>query len=220
MPILKSITLPNHAVGEFHVARRLEVDFVKSIAMLSVLSYPNEAAYLAGAGPIYTTPVLVPATACAAPLLASAEVWLTAVEESIFAGGVITTDQAQGLEAMKMRQWDQIKVARDAALAGGMAFDGSMFDSDPVSISRITGAAMLAMMAVSAATPYKVTWVLADNTTRELDAAETMALGAAAGAHVQAVIDQGQALRGELEAATTIGQVAAVAWPIRVLQEG
>jgi len=116
------------------------------------------------------------------------------------------------LDAARQRRWEQIKTARDAALAGGFQFDGSPFDSDAVSIGRITGAAMLAMMAVAAGDAYSVTWVLADNATRTLGGVETMALGAAAGQHVQRTVDHGQALRELLDAAQSHEQIAAVAW--------
>lgn len=116
------------------------------------------------------------------------------------------------IDAARQRRWQQIKLARDAAMSGGFQFDGSPFDSDAVSIGRITGAAMLAMMAVAAGEAYSVTWVLADNNVRTLDGAETMALGAAAGAHVQRMVDHGQALRELLEAAQSHQQVAAVTW--------
>ena len=58
-----------------------------------------------------------------------------------------------------------------------------------------------------------MTWVLADNTTRTLDGAGTMALGAAAGLHVQRIVDQGQALREQLDAATSHPAIEAVVWP-------
>lgn len=116
------------------------------------------------------------------------------------------------VDACRQRRWALIKAARDAALAGGLTFDGSRFDSDAVSIGRITGAAMLAMMAVAAGEPYSVTWVLADNTTRTLDGPGTMALGAAAGLHVQRIVDQGQALREQLDAGTSHTAIEAVIW--------
>lgn len=117
------------------------------------------------------------------------------------------------IDACRQRRWALIKAARDAALAGGFTFGCARFDSDAVSIGRITGAAMLAMMAVAAGEPYSVTWVLADNTTRTLDGAGTMALGAAAGLHVQRIVDQGQALREQLDAATSHPAIEAVVWP-------
>lgn len=214
MPILKPCTMPNHASAEYHLVKRLEFDFVKNAALLSVLSFPTEAAYLAGVGPLWNSPLAMPPSTCGAPLLDTVEAWLLADAASPFLGGLVVLDQSASLEATKARKWAEVKVARDAALAAGFTYDGSVFDSDDKSVTRLTGAAVLAMMATSAGQPYSASWTLADNSVRTLNATEMMAVGVAAGSYVQKVIDQGQALRQQLDAAATIDEVERVLWPV------
>jgi hypothetical protein len=53
---------------------------------------------------------------------------------------------------------------------------------------------------------------LADNTTRTLNQADMIAVGVALGQHVQTQFTKAQALRLQIEAASTPEQVAAVVW--------
>lgn len=115
------------------------------------------------------------------------------------------------LEDLKVQQWLTIKAARDEAEFGGFAWDGSVFDSDPQSQSRIQGGVQLATMA--AEQPFSIDWTLADNTVRTLSAPDMIAVGVALGAHVQGVHATARALRAQIEAATTAAEVEAISWP-------
>ena len=145
--------------------------------------------------------------------VADAEAWLISADGS-FAGATLLDSATTDLATAKAQQWVILKAARDAALTAGFTWDGSLFDSDAVSISRITGAAVLAMMASTAGQTYSVSWTLANNTVRVLDGTSMMAVGVAVGAYVQSVMDTGQALRTKLDATTTVADALAIAWPI------
>jgi len=117
------------------------------------------------------------------------------------------------LEDLKAAQWALIKRARDAAEQAGFVWDGSSFDCDPTSQSRIQGGALMATTALLNSAPFAIEWTLADNTTRTLDAAQMIAVGLAMGQHIDSTHQIGRALRAQLAAATTAEEVAAVEWP-------
>ncbi|APW38439.1 hypothetical protein RD110_15560 [Rhodoferax koreense] len=113
------------------------------------------------------------------------------------------------LQAKKDARWAVIKAAREQAEFGGFAWDGSTFDSNAISQSRIQGAVLLAGMAPD----FTITWTLSDNSTRLLDAAGMVAVGAALGVHVGTQFEIARQLRDAIYSATTPEAVAAVTWP-------
>lgn len=112
------------------------------------------------------------------------------------------------LADLKAQQWNLIKQARSIAEHAGFTWDGSTFDSDAVSQQRITGAVTLAQMNPG----FTIGWTLADNTVRVLSAADMIAIGQALGLHVATIFGQAQALRNQIEAATTKEAVEAIVW--------
>ena len=117
------------------------------------------------------------------------------------------------LADLKAAQWALIKRARDAAEQAGFVWDGSGFDCDPTSQSRIQGGALMATTALLNSTPFSIDWTLADNTTRSLDAAQMIAVGLAMGQHIDSIHQTGRGLRAQLDAAMTPEAVAAIQWP-------
>jgi len=115
----------------------------------------------------------------------------------------------RSLEDAKVDQWTKVKAARNLADAQGFTWDGSTFDSDLTSQSRIAGAVQLAMMSPA----FEIEWTLKDNTMRTLDATEMMQVGAALGVHVSTLFAQGATLRQAILNATTVEEVLAVNWP-------
>lgn len=116
------------------------------------------------------------------------------------------------LEQARALKWEEIKAARDAAEYGGFTAGGLVYDSDAVSVRRITGAVSLAMIAQGAGAPFSQEWTLADNSTTVLDAAGMIDVGLALGAHVAAAHGHAKQLRDSIAAAGTVEAVAALAW--------
>lgn len=117
----------------------------------------------------------------------------------------------RSLEEAKAAKWDQIKAKRNDAEWGGFAWDGSVFDSDPLSQSRIQGAVLLANLSPSS---FSVDWTLKDNSVRVLSASQMVGVGEALGSHVAAQHTIGRQLRQEIENATTVEAVESVTWPV------
>lgn len=112
------------------------------------------------------------------------------------------------LGEQKADQWTSIKKARDTQEFGGFVWDGSGFDSDPLSQQRITGAALLASMDSS----FSIDWTLSDNAVRTLNHTQMISVGQALSVHVETCHAKGRSLRAQIEAATTAAEVAAISW--------
>ena len=112
------------------------------------------------------------------------------------------------LSDLQVAKWEQIKRARVNAEFGGFTWDGSPFDSDAISQSRIQGALQLAALIPD----FSIDWTLADNTVRALSGSELAAVGVALGLHVGTQHAKARVLRAQIEAATTADEVDAVVW--------
>jgi len=97
----------------------------------------------------------------------------------------------------------EMKARRDAIIFGGMTWDGSRFDTDEVSQARMLGAHI---------SGQPRTWRLADNTWRNLSAAEIGAVWLALDAHVQDAFAVFAVKEAQILAAETAEAVAAVTW--------
>lgn len=118
---------------------------------------------------------------------------------------------APDLDKAKEVAWTRIKEIRESRLKGTFEHDGNTYDVDPVNIA---GAAVDAREALTAEEQnWSQMWVLSNNTVVVLDAAQMIALGRAAKAVVSDLWAISQALRMQIEAATTVEQVEAVVWP-------
>jgi hypothetical protein len=116
------------------------------------------------------------------------------------------------LEGTKDEHWRALKTARTAFESGGFEWDGSLFDSDQRSQSRIQGAVQLAMLAQAQGQAFEIDWTLADDTVRTLNAADVLAVGGALAAHVMNAHAIGRAARAAVTAATSVESVLAVAY--------
>lgn len=135
------------------------------------------------------------------------------VASSPLAGGTVIPPEARTLDEAKQLKWAEIKRGRDAVEYGGFDWDGSHFDSDETSRSRIQGAVQLARIAQSFGQLYSIDWTLSDNSERTLSGDDMVSVGVALGTHVGAAFETARVLRAQIDAATTTEEVDAVAWP-------
>jgi hypothetical protein len=112
------------------------------------------------------------------------------------------------IDAMRAAKLRELDVARDAAIAGGFEFDGTMFDSNVKSIQRISGAVTLSMLDPE----FETKWIAYDNSLVTLDAAGLAGLGAAAGAHEAEQIFKARALKDLVMVADTPEDIASIQW--------
>lgn len=117
------------------------------------------------------------------------------------------------LAGAKAVQWARIKAERTRREFGTLVWDGSTFDIDLLSSSRIRGAALDALKSIVNSTAYSEVWTLSNNTERTLSALEVVALNAALRQHVSALHATARFLRAQIDGATTVEGVQAVVWP-------
>ena len=113
------------------------------------------------------------------------------------------------LDDLKAAKWTVIKADRDQAEFGVFEWDGSPFDGDAVSQSRIRDAAQEAARSPA----FARVWTLADNTFRALNSADMTAVAAALNAHIDHQHSLARELRAQINAATTAAQLAGIHWP-------
>lgn len=116
------------------------------------------------------------------------------------------------LADLQAEAWARIKAERERVEFGGFDWDGSRFDSDLISQSRIQGTVLLAQLALQAGQPFSIAWTLADNTRRTLSAADVAAVGVAMGVHIRAAHERAAGLRALIVAATTPEDLEAITW--------
>lgn len=211
MPILKNTTADNGAAVGFHKAVNANVNFATGVVALTVSSWTDAASYNAGNGQVWQWH-LVATPAC----LSDIEAYLLTVDP--FIGGSILADDFTSLDAQRARQWAILKAQRDAAINGGFTWTGtdgvaSKFDSDLTAQGRISGAFSLASNPTTASLAFPKTWKLFDNTTRSLSAADMVSVGVTLAGFVQGLIDQGDALLTQIDAATDAATIGAITWP-------
>jgi len=108
---------------------------------------------------------------------------------------------AVSLEAAGTALWERVKVRRDAIIDGGASTPSGAVDSDELSRSNISGAALAALIAKGAGAPFSVTWTLLNNNPVTLNADAMIAVGLAVMSHVNACHDKARSLRTAIEGA-------------------
>ena len=110
-------------------------------------------------------------------------------------------------------KWEEIKTARTESEFSSFTWEGSVFNCDSMSQSRIQGASQLATLATLNNSPFVIDWTLADNSIRSLTAADMLAVGTAMGVHITTQHAIARNLRNLIFAATTIEELSTIAWP-------
>jgi hypothetical protein len=129
------------------------------------------------------------------------------------AGELVAFVRVPTLEELQAAKWEDIKRSRDLIEFGSFTWDGSVFDADPVSTSRIMGAFSLALAAKMVAQPFSIDWTLKDNTVRTLSADEMIAVGSTLGAIVKQAHETAGALRTSIDQAADEATLETITWP-------
>jgi hypothetical protein len=116
------------------------------------------------------------------------------------------------LAASKSRARETVNEMRGAREFSFFTWDGSTFDADAKSQARLQGAFQLANLALLSGQPFQIEWTLADNTVRQLSGPDMVSVGHALADHVLAAHRAAAILKAQIDAATTIAEVEAVAW--------
>jgi len=99
------------------------------------------------------------------------------------------------LPERKLALVDVIKGIRDAKISGGVTVANvGVFDSDEAARLNITGAVVMAQVALATNVPFLMSWKLADNSLTTLNAQAMVLVGVSVGTHVAACHANAQAL--------------------------
>jgi hypothetical protein len=212
MPITKQLTAPNGTPIGYHRVTHIHVDFGTGFARMTVRSHVNEQAAIDQLPHAWTDDYVVPTTSFDGALMLREDVEQAVVKltDLPFYGGAVVADETGTLQAARERAWAAVKAARAVAEEGNFVFDGGSYQADKV---RINGAVQLAVLAKASGSPFSEMWTLTDNTTRELDADQVIALGIALGQYVSDVFSTGRGLRAQINAAETIEEIQSIRWP-------
>lgn len=123
------------------------------------------------------------------------------------------------LARAKVTRWSEIKRNRDLLEASGFPYLGKVLDSDERSVQRITTVVQAAQAAIGAGVSFSIVWTCADNSTLALDAMAAIGMPVALAQYADQLHQTAKALRAQIEAATTVAQVEAIAWPVNPSQE-
>lgn len=117
------------------------------------------------------------------------------------------------LDGLKAGKWEQIKAVRDRLEAEGFPYLGRTFDSDPVSVQRITTVVLAAQAAVAGGQPFSIDWTCADNSVLTMTAQQVLGLPVALATYGNTLHETARALRELIASASTAEAVAAIDWP-------
>jgi hypothetical protein len=108
------------------------------------------------------------------------------------------------IEIVRSQVLRKINEAYEAECLSGITFNGFIFDSDALSINRISGAVTLVLAARSAGGDFETDWILKDNTTIHLTGNDIIGLGKAAAIQQQTAIFTARTKKDLVEGATTV----------------
>lgn len=226
MPMLIEVSTPNNLKLSYHRLASVNMDFEFGFGTLIVYSYSDEDAFLNYHDPsgLSSKPpsaftwsnIRIPVSEFLSgedSISDHLENILLDDSGSPFFGGEYLADKSGTLQAAKERKWTEIKAARRTAERGNFVFEGGLYYADK---EQITGSATAAFMSKSMGVPYNETWTLVDNTTRELNADQVIALGLALRAFVSGVYATGRSLREQITEAQSIDEVSAIKWEMPI----
>ena len=107
------------------------------------------------------------------------------------------------LQTAKNGLVNKINTIRDARIAVGVLFNDVSFDSDPAAQQNITGAVVLAQLALMQSAAFSVQWIANDNSIVTLDAMGVIGLGQAVAQYKSAKIIEARGYKDQILNANT-----------------
>lgn len=217
MSITKTITTERGDDISYHRVQRVSIspgdDGIHHISCM-VFSWPSIAAYQAGAEPrdrsARTLATLPPMDA---GFVGSLEALLVTSDGPLL-GGVVNADPVDTpLEKARAAKLAELRTIRSLKIAAPKTTAFGAFDADEKSQNDLNKVVSLQAAAASLGLPTAANFTLADNTRRSFTQAELAQAALEIGAQVQAMYDVHDALRAQVVAAQSVGEVAAVVWP-------
>lgn len=120
--------------------------------------------------------------------------------------------QVETLPQAKERKYKEINTARDLLEKGGFSYMGKIFQSDIISVTRLSIAAQSALAAIQVNAPFSINWTTKDNSAITLDAQQMLGAPVALAQYSKVLHEQALIKKSLVFNATTIEEVNAVTW--------
>ena len=121
------------------------------------------------------------------------------------------------LELAKAAKIAAINARQKVAEAGGCNTANGRIQTDAESQRKVSGAALMGLLAQVNAQPFSVAWTMEDNTTVTHTGPQIMQAGVAVGLHIDACHTNARTMKNQVLGATTLAQVEAIdveaGWP-------
>lgn len=121
-------------------------------------------------------------------------------------------EDCRSLQEHQAAKWTGIKQARDLAEFGKFTYNGMVFDGDVNAQRRLAGYISISKAAIAAGTAFEAPFTLANNTEVVLTAQDFVGIELAKVTAVATAFAQAAALRLQIDAVTSIGQLALINW--------
>lgn len=203
-----SVALPSGGAASFHRVRRVELLLEPGLVAVHVDSWGSRAGAEGGYPPESQVAHFAIGGDDGGAQGLVAFVAQRLVAQGAPLAGAIEAPSDESLESLKARKVAALRTTREAVVDGGFVWDGSTFDSDQVSQTRLLG---LRVEATSASYTPK-TWRLADNSWRMLSATDALAVWDALRVHIETAFLRFAQREAAVATATTAEEVDAVTW--------
>jgi hypothetical protein len=217
MPVLAKVLSPTGIPLEYHRIVKADVDLTQDFALLGVLSYVNEAAFLSGMPHTYSWQhsIGIADFSGGGGMLEGLEQTLVAKTHLPFFGGQVIADLSKDIETLKQRCRTLINAWWQDANNSYFEFRGERIryvESDRVSIQGINNIVML-----TAAMPVNPDWPSAWKTFNDgwvpiPDLATWVEFNVAIGDRGTAHFKHAQELKAQLDQATTAAEIESITW--------
>lgn len=121
--------------------------------------------------------------------------------------------ESEVLSKAKLVKREEINRVRNTKEAAGFPYLGKVFDSDQVSVQRITVAAQAAQLAKAAGQAFDILWTAKDNTQVLLNVDQVMSMPVAVATYANNLHITAGNLKSQVEAAATVSAVETIHWP-------
>lgn len=118
----------------------------------------------------------------------------------------------KSLPEFKLFKRTEINQARDLAEQGGFEYLGRVFDSDPISVQRMTLADNAALKSKMAGVPFSIEWTCKDNSKILLNEVEMLGMLPALTAYANELHTKASTLKSLIDKAETVEELEAIVW--------
>jgi hypothetical protein len=218
MPILKTVITQNGASLGYHRAVSYRLDLVTGVSVARVMSYADEAAYVADKGHSWDWEVDVPVADLKADMAGAIDVSLSTNSISPFSGGTVVADSRDSLVGIKARKIAVLNESCVAQITAG--FHSSALGSDRLYPAKPLDQTNLIASVVDSLIPgnpanYSTPFWCANGAVWAYElhsATQVQQVGRDGKAAIVAALFKNNGLAGRVSAATTVSEVNSINW--------